>query len=287
MQTFSRETIVDRRQPAVRWSAVFSGAAVAAGTWLVLQLLFTGGALAGLDPDDLEAARLFGIGTTAGTLLAALVALFLGGLVAGRLAGHFDRKVAGMHGLLVWAITAVAGIVLIASSVNNLADGYHAGASVAPPPPGSARVLETTLEGVNERLVAEGRPPVSRSQFLDAARYATRPDGTTSAASFVARLDLKTDLSRADAEAVVRQLGDRANATLALGNAIAEHRAAAIAAASATGTAMVAAGISLFLCLVASLCGALLATRRLPRPARPTTEPGYVTSPPSIELGRD
>lgn len=287
MQTFSRETIVDRRQPAVRWSAVFSGAAVAAGAWLVLQLVFTGGALAGLDADDLEAARLFGIGTTAGTLLAALAALFLGGLVAGRLAGHFDRKVAGLHGLLVWAITAVAGIVLIASSVNNLADGYHAGASVAPPPPGSVRVLETTLETVNERLAAEGRPPVSRSQFLDAARYAVRPDGTASPESFVARLDLRTDLSRADAEAVVRDLGDRVIPTLTLANAVAEHRAAAIAAAAATGTAMVAAGISLFLCLVASLSGALLATRWLHRPKRPVTEPGYVTTPPSIELGRD
>jgi hypothetical protein len=68
---------------------------------------------------------------------------------------------------------------------------------------------------------------------------------------------------------------------------MAEHRAAAIAAASATGTAMVAAGISLFLCLVASLCGALLATRWLARPKRPVTEPGYVTAPSSIELGRD
>lgn len=286
MQPFSRETIIDRRQPAVRWSAVFSGAAIAAGAWLVLQLVFTGVALAALDPEDVDSIRVFGIGTTAGTLLAALVAMFLGGLVAGRLAGHLDRKVAGLHGLLVWAITSVAGIVLIASSVFNLSDGYPADATAEAPAPAAARSLYTTLESVNERLATEGRPTVSEWQFLDAAHYAARPDGTNGTALFVARLDLQTDLTRADAESIVRQLGDRADSTLAVAAAVAEHRAAAVAAASAAGTAMIAAGVSLFLCLVAALGGAVVATHWLSRRRRPDTEPGTAPGP-SIELGRD
>ena len=264
---------------------MFSGAAVAAGAWLVLQLVFTGGALAALDPEDLDAVRVFGIGTTVGTLLAALVALFLGGLIAGRIAGHFDRKVASLHGLLVWAITSVGGMVLIASSVASLSGGYHGAAEVEAPRPGSTRALDTTLESIDDRLAAEGRPRVSRAQFLDAAHHAARPDGTYSTASFAARLDLQTELTRADAESIVRQLGDRADSTLAMGDALAEHRAASVSAASAAGTAMVAAGISLFLCLVASVAGALVATRWLARPRRPDTEPGHIS--PLIELGRD
>ena len=51
--TISRETIlIDRRQPTLRWSAVFAGVACSAGFWMLLQLLGMGIGLAAIDVDN-------------------------------------------------------------------------------------------------------------------------------------------------------------------------------------------------------------------------------------------
>src|SRR5262245_45568318 len=109
MQPFSRETILDRRSPGVRWSAVFAGAVAAVGIWMLLELLGLGIALLVLDAEDIDGVRSFAIGTTLWSMLAPLIALFIGGYLAGRLASHYDRLVAGLHGGLVWAVTSALG----------------------------------------------------------------------------------------------------------------------------------------------------------------------------------
>src|SRR5689334_25204632 len=46
MPTITRETfLIDRRQPMLRWSAVFAGGACSVGIWLVLELLGVGAGL--------------------------------------------------------------------------------------------------------------------------------------------------------------------------------------------------------------------------------------------------
>jgi hypothetical protein len=282
MQPFSRETIVDRRQPALRWSAVFGGAAVAAGSWLLLQLIFTGGALVAIDPEDADSVRTFGIGSTAGTLLAALVAMFLGGLVAGRLAGHYDRKVAGFHGILVWALTSILGVALLANAVSSLAMQHDTMAMSSVPPPGARAVLDQALRPVNERLETQDRPKVSVDRMIDASHHAVLPNGGFDREVFVQRLDDKTELTRAEADSVLRQFGDRADEVLAAGDALGQHRQEAMEVANETGKGLLAAGVALLLCLGATIAGALIAARSLTtrrRPNRPATEPGHTTAP--------
>jgi MFS family permease len=123
MRPIARETIVDRRQPALRWSAVFAGATVAVALWVVLQLIGMGGGLAALELDDSGSLRSIGVGTTVWSMLAPLVALFVGGLVAGRLATTFDRKVGAAHGFVAWAIASIAGVIAMAWLVSALAAG--------------------------------------------------------------------------------------------------------------------------------------------------------------------
>ncbi len=118
MQPFSRETIVDRRQPALRWTAVLAGSAVAIATWMLLQLFGTGIALSLLESRDWNRIHQIGIGSSAWSVIALIIALFVGGMLAGRLSGHHDRKVVGLHGLLVWAITAIVGVIAVASSIS-------------------------------------------------------------------------------------------------------------------------------------------------------------------------
>jgi MFS family permease len=117
MQPFSRETIVDRRQPTLRWTAVLAGSAVAIASWLLLQLFGSGIALSVLDTRDWDRVRAVGIGSSAWSVVALAFSLFVGGLLAGRIDGHHEKRVAGLHGLLVWAVTAIVGVVSVTSSI--------------------------------------------------------------------------------------------------------------------------------------------------------------------------
>lgn len=121
--SFNRETIVDRRQPALRWSAVLAGSAIAVATWLLLQLFGSGIALSVLDLRDWNRIHQIGIGSSAWSVIALVGALFIGGMMAGRLSGFYDRKTVGTHGLLVWAITAIVGLVAISSSISMMTPG--------------------------------------------------------------------------------------------------------------------------------------------------------------------
>ena len=123
MRPISRETIVDRRQPALRWTAVFAGAAVAVALWVVLQLIGMGAGLAAVDLDDSGSLRNVGVGTTVWSVIAPLVAMFVGGLVAGRLATTFDQKVGAAHGFVAWAISSLAGVLAVAWLVSSIAQG--------------------------------------------------------------------------------------------------------------------------------------------------------------------
>jgi hypothetical protein len=122
MQPITRE-IIDRRQPAVRWSAIFAGTAVADGLWVLFQIFGMGAGLAAVDTDRLGSMRGIGIGTTVWSLLAPLVAMFIGGWVAGKLAGTLDERLGMLHGVIVWALTAVLGVMTVVSLVGALASG--------------------------------------------------------------------------------------------------------------------------------------------------------------------
>jgi MFS family permease len=123
MRPITRETILDRRQPSLRWTAVFAGAVVAIALWVVLQLIGMGAGLAAVDLDDSGSLRNVGVGTTVWSVLAPLIALFVGGLVAGRLATTFDHKVAVGHGVVTWAIASLAGVIAVAWLVSAIAHG--------------------------------------------------------------------------------------------------------------------------------------------------------------------
>src|ERR1051325_5786284 len=102
MTTFTRETVlIDRRQPTLRWSAVFAGAACSVGIWLLLQLVGVGiGLCAQRAAEDTRVMHTAGVATTVWTLVAQLIAAFFGGMVAGRLAQTYDRKLAVHPGQL-------------------------------------------------------------------------------------------------------------------------------------------------------------------------------------------
>lgn len=261
MQPFSRETVVDRRQPALRWSAIFAGVAVALGAWLVLQLLGTAIGLLLLDSGDLDYVYDVGMGTSAWSLLAPIVSLFLGGLLAGRVAGYFDRRIAGVHGLLVWAIGSVLGVLAIAYSVSLLASDID---RASPTDHAAARAeIEQSLGPINTRLHEAGKPGVSLEAFIAAARSSATAAGSYDRAVFVSQIDKRTDLDATLSEQVVADLGERAPDVIAAAHELGEDNESVLEAAHSAGNIVLAATFALLLSLVGAIGGAMLAARQL------------------------
>ena len=121
MKPFTRELINDRRQPALRWSAVFAGVAVAVALWSILQMLGMGVGLSSIDLGDEGSLRSASIGNSVWSMVAPLLSLAAGGYVAGRLAHTFDQRVGAMHGFVTGALAAVSGLILAVSLVSLLA----------------------------------------------------------------------------------------------------------------------------------------------------------------------
>jgi hypothetical protein len=97
----------------VSWGALFAGAAAALGVWILLYALGVALGLSTVDPKDSDTLRATGIFTGIFGLAAPLVALFVGGLVAGRSAGSLGRGGGALHGLVVWSLTALGGLWLV------------------------------------------------------------------------------------------------------------------------------------------------------------------------------
>lgn len=157
MQPITRETILDRRQPALRWSAVAAGTVIGVGVWVVLQLLGTGLGLAAIDLTDAGRLRRVGIGTSLWTLLAPLVAMFVGGWFAGKLSHTRHPRGGALHGLVAWAMTSIAGVIATVWIVTAIADERGDSAIYDDTP---------TAVGVNRRAHEAGKALVATGVSL-------------------------------------------------------------------------------------------------------------------------
>lgn len=108
----------------VSWGAIIAGTLTALAIVTMLNLLGLGIGLTTIDPMT-ESDPFSGLGT--GALiwfgLSNLVALFVGGLIAGRMCGLPSNSDGGLHGFLSWALFAMVTLFLVTSSVGMIANG--------------------------------------------------------------------------------------------------------------------------------------------------------------------
>jgi hypothetical protein len=272
MQPITRETITDRRQPTIRWSAVLAGTAVAAGLWGVLQLLGIGAGLTALEPDDPGSTRGAAIGLGALSMLAPLIATLVGGYVAAKLAHTYDRWVAGAHGLVVWGLTAMIGLGTTLWMARTAAMGA-AHAEITRDAQGAARRgasledadlnadAKAALAPINQRLRLQGKAQISPEQLIASARAAMKEDGFDRD-ELIDQLDDNTPLSREDASAVVTQLGPRTESLVQRATAVTPAEHDAMKAAETTGKGLLSLGSVILLSIGTAILGALLALQR-------------------------
>lgn len=262
------------------WSAIFAGATVAVGVWLVLHMLGIGIGLIAIDPDEADSLRAVGIGTGIWSALAPLIALFIGGLVAGRMAPTINTANAAIHGAVVWGLTGIAALLLLATAVSSAVRGAaDAGAAVgrgaaaavglAPSDVGLEDLglaSEDLIAPINERLAAEGVPPVTADQLeavgRDALRSAIRGE-EVDRDLLVQSLQRNTRMSRAEAERVADRIEQRVDELRTRAGAVGQQATrTALQAAETTGKVMLVLSILMVLGLGASIVGAIASVRR-------------------------
>jgi hypothetical protein len=288
MKPISREAIIDRRQPFMRWGAVIAGTVLAVGLWILLQTLGMGLGMAAIDTDDAGSLKGAGIGTGIWSIIAALIAMFIGAMLAGRLAGTREPRVGAMHGSVMWALATGVGLWAMFTVVSSLASGAARIGGVAADATSSVvsgavaggdnigdagRALgidsSDMLAPINERLRAQGKPGITADQLNATARAVAQRgvrQGKVDREVLVEELARNTQLSRADAEDIANQLGAKydemsTKVGAKVGEVTQDAKHAALEAADKTGKALLLGGLMMLLSLLSALAGGALGAR--------------------------
>lgn len=281
--TRARASVEVPRNHYVRWPAIFAGVAVAAASWILLHALAMGIGLTSIEPNSTHA--LDGVGATAGigSLIAPIVAMFIGGLVVGRfspIAGHVDRA---LHGAVVWGIGSVVMVALLFGAMTTLIGGAaNAGGKLAGAAAGAVgtavgsmdrdAVDALGLDGddlvapVNQRLRAEGKPEVTPAQIKAATRQIATTamrTGTLDRAAVTQAIAQRTALTPRDAEEIAAGVEMRVREAREQAEQLAQRaKVAALQAAESTGKALIGLAGALAVGLFAAVGGALLTRPR-------------------------
>lgn len=291
------ETAPARVPPTrVVWRAVLGGSVVAVATWMLLQLLGFGVGLTAVDVTSTSSLQGSAIGTGIWGVAAPVIAFFVGGLVTGRAAAGIDRAGGALSGLVMWGMTALAGILLVGMAVSSLVGGAlsigKSAAGVAGDAIGQAASgiagqahnmddvaqamgidADDALAPVNQRLRAQGKPEITAQQLESAARTVVRNAvraGKLDRPMLVRAIADRTALSEQDAQDIASRVEtqyERARAEVAAKATEAKNMAlrATQATTEATGKLMLGLFGALLLAAGASVAGAALGGRPLRR----------------------
>ncbi len=150
------------------WGAIFAGAFVTMAIFLTLQILGAGIGASALDLTGgrITSARSFGIGAAIWWFITGLIALFIGGWVAGRLGWRLDRLERALHGLTVWSLFYVAMFLLTLTALSALVGG---GISLLGSTASAAGQAATTPQGqqaIQQTMQSQGVTPQIIQQEL-------------------------------------------------------------------------------------------------------------------------
>lgn len=130
----------------VSWGAIFAGTVVAVGLLVLLGLLGTAIGFRAIDPQGSAAFDGVGMGAGIWWIASSVVALGVGGYVAGHLSGIPEKRSATAHGASVWGLLTIAMLWLAASTVGtavNTASGAVVGAAQA-----AAKATDTAASAI-------------------------------------------------------------------------------------------------------------------------------------------
>ncbi len=152
----------------VSWGAIFAGTLVTIAVFLTLQILGAGIGASALDltGSRITSGRSLGIGAAIWWFITGLIALFIGGWVAGRLGWRLDRLERALHGLTVWSLFYVAMFLLTLTALGALVGGgvslLGSGVSAA----GQAATTPQGQQAMQQGMQSQGLSPQIIQQEL-------------------------------------------------------------------------------------------------------------------------
>lgn len=258
----------------IAWGAVFAGVVLAIGIQVLLNMLGTGIGASTIDPlrGDTPGAQVLGIWAAVWWILSSLIALFVGGWTAARLAG-IQHQVDGMlHGFLAWGLSTLVVFYFLGTVVGSVIGGtfnlISGGVAAVAPQVADAVTSEADISWEKVKQEARKLLPSGGDQEID---------------SLLGRLIRKGKAvaSEVDREEVVKGLmartgTSREEATRTVENWIKTYERATVEAnqqarqaADTTAAAVAKASIWGFLALLigaaAAGCGGVLGTPRTPQ----------------------
>jgi hypothetical protein len=161
---------------------VLAGVVVALVTQLILNMIGVGIGAATLDPatGDNPEASTFSIGAAIWWTLSGIIAAFVGGYAAGRLAGKPKESTAGWHGLTSWALTTLLVFYLLTTTVGSLIGGVFSTISSAAG--GLGRTAATAAQAAAPALAQANDPLAGIEQSVREATGGNDPAALRDAA---------------------------------------------------------------------------------------------------------
>ncbi len=283
----------------VSWGAIFAGMVTSLGLWILLYALGLALGLSTINPQDASSARSSGIFTGIWSLVSPLIALFVGGIVAGRGSGSRVKSGGGVHGLVMWGLTTLVGLWLVGNLVSSVASGLASVGGTAVQATGAAVSAGASQSGslgqvaqnfgldandalgpVNQRLQAEGKSPITAAQLEAATKDVVQDavkQGQLNREMLVSSIAQQTALSRQDAEEIAGRVETQFNSASGslqakAGQAAQTVQTGALKAADATGKAFWGVFGALFLGLVSAILGGFVGVGRNAHASTVTTE---------------
>ncbi|KFE65298.1 hypothetical protein [Hyalangium minutum] len=270
------------------WGAIFGGTFVALGVWILLYALGLALGFSSVDPNNPGSAKSAGIGTGIWSLIAPLIALFVGGLVAARTAGVVDKMGGALHGAVLWGLTTLVGVIVMGMALSSLLGAVFnvgktavevtgAAISGAASPGSPARKIasafglnaEDALAPVNQRLRQEGKAPITTDQLQAATRDVLNTaiqQGRLDRELLVNAVAQNTALSLQDAEGIASRIevqwNQAQNQVAQVGQQVQQE---ALKAADTTGRVFWGVFAALLFGLVSAILGATLGVSRRQR----------------------
>jgi hypothetical protein len=273
-------------QPAlyrrISWGAVLGGGLMVVAVQLLLSMLGLGIGLTTIDPAQGPAGSpetsTMSMGAVIWWAVSYLVALVIGGYVAARLAGVFNKGDGMLHGLLTWALALVVSFWLLTSAIGGVIGGAFnvvgnavSGVSrtVADAVPQVADASGITPEQIQERAQSLLRPADQSGQSPEDAQrelvslvpqIVRGGQGADQARQRAVEIvSQQSGISQQEAEARIQQLQQQASEAAARAEETA--RQAADTAASAVSSASIWGFGALLLGAIAAAIGGSIGTR--------------------------
>ncbi|WP_225409814.1 hypothetical protein [Stigmatella hybrida] len=284
----SRMEMVPTAPFKLSWGAILGGTFVALGVWILLYALGLALGLSSVDPGNPGSVRSAGIGTGIWSLIAPLIALFVGGMVAARTSGIMDKAGGALHGAVLWGLTTLAGIIVMGMLISSLMGTVLNVGKAAVGATGAAVAgavsqgneagnlasslgldMNDALTPINQKLQQEGKPAITANQLQAATRDVLNTSlrqGRLDREMLVSSIAQQTSMSQADAQDIASRIEAQWNQAQGKMSQVGQQvQQGALKAADTTGRVFWGLFAVLLLGLVSSVLGATLGVSKQQR----------------------